>query len=1155
MTKKSEVRTIVLEEIEKDIIGPRLGSLEIITELPTTSYLSGILFPRETNIEPEEDEDFLKSDGEEESPEDKFSTNIGLKPTSMGISCRIEKNTRTVLAKIQYGKYSPIAKTENYGVKFQREHFEFKKELDITNQNPDPIELGEEGINLRYKMREINEKELILSVFIVNTTTPQKDRLGVIRRSVFQPQIILTAINETDLIFIDDESSFDKTDKLDPDALLLTLLLNSKKNFATGHSCAADWDDEQSKGNKINLLKTTFMPIQLTKKISHVDLPDVIGLDMTKLSEVKDFSNYNELLMPIITHYKNWINQLESKLDSVPTNLRGTAEEQIRQCHYASERIKRGIEIVSKNEKHAGESFRFTNMAMALQQKYGEWAKKNRETGKVNGVSPPVFFGRWRLFQIAFILLNIESIVYPTEKQRKEHEIADLLWFPTGGGKTEAYLGIIAFTIAQRRLRGYNSEEQEHSVKSYGVTVFMRYTLRLLTVQQFQRASLLMCACEYIRRSEKNPNSDILKWGYEPFYVGIWVGGTTTPNTISDAQDVLDKYQRTGTKPKLKNPCQLNNCPWCGAKISERNHDFEGPIPQFRAYCSRDGCLFSKRKCVDDPDNSIPILVVDEDVYHRCPSLLISTIDKFAQIAWREETGNIFGMADIYCTKCGFTSSSGHLNHQKQSGFTYEMLNVNTKAEPPELIVQDELHLISGPLGTLTGLYETAIDLLCTRNIDGIKVGPKIIASTATTKSATNQIHKLFDRIETRVFPPQGFSFGEAFFSKEEFDVDAGKAYVGICATGKSGLTILAKISAAILRKIRYLDEHNMYSKNDLDPYYTLVSYFNSIREMGGAYKMYEDSVPNFMQRIHNNFEVQTPMQTTISQNSEDITNEDLVQANENQNIILASKQKWVNNLGSPLELTSRVDSSEIPDILNKLEIGLENGKPVDLLLSSNMLSVGVDLPRLGVMIINGQPKNHSEYIQASGRIGRNSPGLIITNYNYLKPRDLSHYENFKFYHSTFYKHVESVSLTPFSARSRDRGLFGVLVGLTRLLIPKLAENNRAQNFDPENPTIKPTLALIRNFIEKRVTSIDNPEKDDVMADFDKKVAEWDQIRTKKRPLKYKSNPYKLADKTKKQSDYYLLKSIENPDLGEKFVPMSLRDAEKQEALWYVEEE
>jgi hypothetical protein len=1149
LSQKSAVRKIILSEIENDVIGPRNGSDESIKEYPSTAYLSGVLFPKETDVETDSEGE-IKSESEDES-----SPNMGMKPSSMGVTCRVEAKTKIILAKIQYGKYSPKAKDENYGMEYQREHFEFRKDLDLSNNDPKPIELGEEGINLRYKIRKNSENQIILSVFIVNSCKPQKNRLGVLKRSIFQPKITLSATNETDYVFVDDESSFNKTDPSDPDALLLTLLFNSKKNFGTGHSCVVNWDDNQIKENKINLIQTTFAPVQSIKKITHVDLPEISGLDMTELSKVDDFLKYKEKLMPIITSYENWILQLESQLDSLPEDLKATAREQIVQCRHASKRIQRGIDIVSKNENHAGESFRFTNMAMALQQKYGNWAKSNREVGKVEGVSPPEFFGRWRLFQIAFILLNIESIVYPTESDRKEHEIADLLWFPTGGGKTEAYLGIIAFTMSLRRLRGYNSENQEHSVKSYGVSVIMRYTLRLLTVQQFQRASLLMCACEYIRRNETIPNSEILKWGNEPFYVGIWVGGSTTPNTISDAQDVLDQYKKTGTRPTKKNPCQLNNCPWCGAKITQKNYDLAGPIPQFRAYCSRDACLFSKKKCTDDDDYdlSLPVLLIDDDVYCRCPSLLISTIDKFAQITWKEKTGNLFGKADVYCLKCGFTQSKGHPKHQEYDSI---ILNESTKADPPELIVQDELHLISGPLGTLTGLYETAIDLLCMRNIDGMQVGPKIIASTATTKSATNQIHKLFDRSETRIFPPQGFSFGDSFFSKEDPDENAGKLYVGICSTGKSGLTILAKISAAILRKTRSLQEKNTYNPDDLDPYYTLVSYFNSTREMGGAFKMFQDSVPGFMQRIYNNFEVEDTAQTKIIQKkSDEITNDDLIQSFETKDTQIASKRKFVNNLLPPEELTSRVESSEIPDILNKLEIGLSKGTPVDTLLSTNMLSVGVDLPRLGVMIINGQPKNHSEYIQASGRIGRESPGLIITSYNYLKPRDLSHYENFKFYHSTFYKHVESVSLTPFSARSRDHGLFGVVVALVRLLIPILGENNNAQDFDPEHVNIKPTLSLIRNFIENRVNSVDAQETENALKDFDNVVREWDQIRTNKRPLKYKSNFHKLADKTAKQSDYYLLKTIENPEIGEKFAPMSLRDAEKNEALWYVEEQ
>ncbi len=1151
LDKANEVRQLLIEEIEKDVVGPRFGDSEVISEWPTSAYLAGILFPRETRTEPDEDEEFSESDDDDSTTEKATSSNVGTKPSSMGLTCRIEKTTKKVLASIKYGMYDSLAKSEEdqYYIGFSREPFFYERKLDLENPDKEPITLSHKGIELRYSVREF-PNEYVLSVFLVNNIPPQDQKAGIIKESVFQPSIVLSSLNKEDKIILDDKSNYEKIDPNDSDSLLFGLLFNSKKIFGIGHSCSVEWNEDDVIDSKIHMIKTTFTPKQTVKAIRPAKI-ELDGLDMKKLYSVSDYSEYKNLLMPIVTEYREWIQKsLKDNLNAVPSEYQRTGENQIKECEYAASRIENGIKIISNNEFQSGEAFKFANLAMAFQQSYGKWAKINRKKMKVEGLPPSDIEGKWYLFQIAFFLMNIQSIVKPKEL---DHEIAELLWFPTGGGKTEAYLGIIAFTIALRRLRGWDKNENGFTSKSYGVTVIMRYTLRLLTIQQFQRAASLMCACEFIRRREKIQGSNELKWGYEPFYVGLWVGSQATPNTLADAENVLTTAKKTGNLPKSRNPVQLIHCPWCGAGINQYNYDVNGTPKQCRAYCSRSGCPFSKESCVGDSDNSLPVLVVDEDIYSRCPSLLIATVDKFAQIAWKEKVAAIFGQVNFHCTKCGFARGFTHPNHGEK--YPSIQLEGSNKLDPPELIVQDELHLIAGPLGTLTGLYETAIDVMCSRTVDGKVIGPKIIASTATTKTASDQILCLFNRNETRVFPPQGFSFGNSFFAEEiSIDQEPGKIYLGLCATAKSGLTILAKISAAVLRKVRYFDEEKRFSKTDLDPYYTLVSYFNSIREMGGAYKMYEDSVPGFMQRIHNNVELRNETELIDKTKSKEIDDKELESSLETQETPTAKTKKWANEIKSPVELTSRVDSGDIPEILSKLEVSMMDGVPEDLLLSTNMLSVGVDIPRLGAMIINGQPKNHSEYIQASGRIGRKWPGLIITSYNYLKPRDLSHYENFKFYHSTFFKNVESVSLTPFSARSRDRGLFGILVGMVRLLLPQLAGDKDAQNFDSTSPDIKEKLDFIRKYLEKRVDAIDSPEKNETLNDFNRKIKKWDEHRTKKSPLKYAGNRYKYANKAKKQNEWYLLRTIENDDKGLETVPLSLREAEKNEKLWYLED-
>ena len=1164
---QDEVRQILIKEIEDDIIGPRLGPEEEINANPTSEYLAGILHPKQTKVSSEDDETTSGSNGNDDTASltEPIAANSGMMPSSIGLTCRITKNTQNVRAKISFGRYKPIKKDDDnkYDVRYKREPFEEIIDLDIANPKTKQLE-SDENLKLKYSVKEL-DSENVLSVFLVNDREQEERSRSFVTDCIFQAKIILSSIDNEEKIFLDDKSYFGKTDTNDPDSMLFGLLFNSRKNFGTGHTCAVEWDEENISDNMINEIFTSQIPKQRVLRVSPFEL-DMEGLDMKKLYSVKNFEEYNSLLTPIVQEYENWIKNLENKISDekiVPNQFKETAKQQLVECKYALERINAGIGIISKNEDGAGEIFRFVNRVMALQQSYGKWAKQNVKNKKVEGNTPTEINGKWRLFQVAFILMNIESIIHPKSVDRK---IADLLWFPTGGGKTEAYLGLVTFVIALRRMKGWDKNSNEMTEQAYGVNVIMRYTLRLLTVQQFQRASALMCACEHIRKLEKIPGTDEKKWGDEPFFVGLWVGGGTTPNRLEGEKQgtcewaIKEGHKRHTILNISPSPFQLINCPWCGQELDEYCYEIGGTPKQCRVFCSRDRCEFSKKS---NPDGDyLPVLVVDDDIYRRCPSLLIATVDKFAQIAWQEKPASIFGLVDKYCQKCGFFRSqlSSDSAHNHQGGLEAWDIRGGKNLIPPELIIQDELHLISGPLGTLTGLYETAIDLLCTRNLDGAKVLPKIIASTATTKTSSTQIHSLFGREDTKIFPPQGFNFGDSFFAKEQpVDDDPGKMYLGLCATGKSGLTILGRASASLLRKVRYLKEEKLYPDNVLDPYFTLVSYFNSIRELGGAEKSYKDSVPGFMQRIHENELQKTTTKPKLAESNEiQLSMEDLQNISESQPIpeeedVEKAKHKWVDKILKTEELTGRAESGEIPEILRSLEIELGEKDPLDLLLSTNMLSVGVDIPRLGVMIINGQPKNHSEYIQATGRIGRVAPGLILASYAYLKPRDLSHYENFKYYHSTFFKNVEPVSITPFAPRARDAGLFGIFVGLVRTLIPRLSKNEDAQLFDPKNPNFLKSLTDIKDTIEGRVDSIDPSERDDTLKQLDELIERWNQYRKKKIPLFYRKNPYKYAKK--EENVWHLLKTDEHDENQLIKTPNSLRDAEQEQKLWYMKDQ
>ena len=1086
-----DIRSAIIDEIRKDTVGPKRGPEEMVSESPTLVYLSGILFPRNHPVDADDEEQselFVKGE-EDDEPASRYNTYAGQKPSSFGLTCSMSNSEEAVKVNLEYGVYSRI--NNQYWRKPYAESFTLR----LDEEEPQPLEANEQFL-LKHTVRRRGDN-YILSVFVVNSIVKKGARMRSIGDCIFQPKITLQSTEPEKKIFIGIPSSPTHSDD---DSELLEMLFRDQKNFAMGHGCSAQWDSAAGESGAAATIRTEFVPHQRIPTIQTRKVDDMDGLDMKVLYSTPDQSEYRSLLEPIAAEYEEWIhNTLEAGLDRIPSQHRSAAERQIVECQNALRRIREGIDTVS-SDRIAGKAFAFANRAMRLQRARSSWAGSNVEAGKVEGYEPPEDKGRWWLFQLAFILLNITSIANPKSKERG---VADLLWFPTGSGKTEAYMGLIAFTIFHRRLR-VNDPRQDYL--RYGTSVIMRYTLRLLTIQQFHRLATLMCSCEYIRRSDEKT------WGGEPFLVGLWIGSNTTPNSLDGEFGAIKAIEeaRNGNPPQKHNPIQLTSCPWCGQPIGPYNYCVEGDIRQCRVYCQRKSCDFAKRP---DRESGIPVLVVDEDIYRRCPSLIIGTVDKFAQMAWVPQTGSIFGRADSLCKKHGFVLPrlDGCSHGPPESLFFADRGRPNL--EPPELIIQDELHLIAGPLGTLVGMYETAIDILCSNNGSP----PKVIASTATTRRAQQHIKSLFNR-NASVFPPPGFTFGDSFFSERAPDSDPGKTFVGVCTTTKSSVHTLGRLSAAMLQKVRTLKD--ACSSKDLDPFYTLVSYFNTIRELGVADRLYDSSVARLMRLIHADYEEPD-----------------------------GAGRRWE---GEPLirtDLTSRKSSNEIPDILKRLGNGFESGNAYDVLLCTNMLSVGVDIARLGTMIINGQPKNHSEYIQASGRIGRQSPGLVVVNYNYLKPRDLSHYESFQYYHSTLHKNVEMASLTPFSARSRDRALFGVMVALARLLDPSLADNPKAGRFKPG----KRHADLIRGLllqIEARVQDVDPSEADGTRADFERLVEEWKTYARDENDLRYKKNIYYMARRT---NSAYLLGSVESKREGKITIPNSLRDAEPSIGIKYLD--
>ena len=819
---------------------------------------------------------------------------------------------------------------------------------------------------------------------------------------------------------------------MDEEECSLELLYRHKKIYGTGLGTSVDWDiDEQGKGSVWN----DFFPIEEIPAMNF-SLPKnrVITnneLSMKYLSDLNSIDKDTKIssMYSLVDLYKSWVVDLEKTASLLDTKYISAASKNIAECRRAYERMYAGIKTLKENET-AYKAFLLANRAMFMQRVHitmqSDMAKKSADRypgddeisvwlRSVDYYKEDDANCRWRPFQIAFLLMDINSIVYDDSPERN---IVDLIWFPTGGGKTEAYLGLTAFAIFYRRLT--------HSKEAAGTTVIMRYTLRLLAAQQFTRAATLICACEYIRQQceKKHRKYPIYSLGKEPISIGLWIGGTHIPNRNEGKNSAsyhleklknVSKHYYVRSEKERHNKFQVLKCPWCGTKMvkDDRNNKLVGEWgynmgsgKHFYMFCPQEDCDFT---------NKLPIQIIDDELYRNPPTLLFGTVDKFAMMPWDGRIGAFFGIGS------------------------------NNRA--PELIIQDELHLISGALGTVVGIYETAVDGICGQK----GVYSKIIASTATIRRAKEQCSVLYNR-EVVQFPAPGLDAEDSFFAREStIDYEKGiygRKYIGIMPSGKTKAMTEIRMMAALMQKAYTMDMPDEIK----DKFWTLTVYFNSLKDLGKASTLVDDDVKDFIIRTANR------MFTT-------------------RRLIVRAD-----------ELTSRVSTTELNETLDKLEkieYSKENMEAKQyassVLLATNMISVGIDVARLNVMLMVGQPKLTSEYIQASSRVGRSFPGLCFIQYDATKSRDRSHYERFRSYHESFYRFVEPTGATPFSKPARERALHAVLTAMIRQR-EEWKDDKDAQKFDMGN--LEKSISEIQEFILSRIKSInarsENQLKDDI---------------------------------------------------------------------------
>ncbi len=1046
----NDLRDELTDMVIRDLLGPAGGPDEELSQYEDHAYqryLVGMLAPRDSAIAGSELDELATSDGdegEEGAPESGVPAGNTYFPSSMGMSFVIDNEVTQIVVEAEWGQYLRIKsgvqqnKDGNPANVWKRKPVcahPINLQLHDGNIGPRILHPDHPLVLLQGRIRSTPDG-WVVTLFMVNQQEERKGRSEPKDEVwVFQPKLRVRGV-EHQPIFVQRRHAKVDLSKMDPltreESETLEMLYRHQREFAVGHGISVHATLPEPLAECAIQVETEWVPIfevpQQTPR-SAADDKNLAGMtmDMKLLAELSK----DELiasLRHIETAYQVWIKMEEAKLSLPSEKLAGhedAAKRTVDCCTRALQRIKTGIDLIQTNPL-AEEAFRFANRAMWQQRIHSIFSRKVRKKEmRVEDIVATVDleqYRSWRLFQLAFILLNLPSLtdLHHPDRSHETDAVADLLWFATGGGKTEAYLGLTAYTLALRRLQTMEGHRGDH-----GIAVLMRYTLRLLTLQQFQRATALICACEVIRRA------DIDKWGETPFRLGLWVGNKTTPNTLASAANVLRQRNVGGRPSSTGTPHQITSCPLCGSEIKEQHlRVYEAPsdIGRCITYCGDDlgRCEFTEK---NSPKEGLPVMIVDEDIYRRPPSLLIATVDKFAQMPWKGETQMLFGKVNAICDRHGFLSPEvkDGQSHPARSGLPSVKNRPHPFLRPPDLIIQDELHLISGPLGSMVGLYETAVDELCSWEVDGQKVRPKVIASTATIRRAPDQVQKLFVR-KLEVFPPQGTNIRDSFFAiqRPTGQDHPGRRYLGISAFGRRYPVAMIRSYVAHMAAAQVL-----YDKYDrlADPWMTLTGYFNSIRELAGTRRLVEDDIRARLR--------------------------DADQRG------LAKRRI---RMGSVEELTSRKSGVDIPKILERMEATFDktleaqraaerkekkpvtSSIPYDVILATNMISVGVDIDRLGLMLVAGQPKNTSEYIQATSRIGRStsSPGLVCTVFNWARPRDLSHYERFEHYHETFYKHVEALSITPFSARALDRGLSGVMVGLLRLWDDHLNGNMKA---------------------------------------------------------------------------------------------------------------
>ncbi|KVR98556.1 helicase-related protein [Burkholderia vietnamiensis] len=946
------LRSEFMAEIRARLIGP-LAPDEALPERPNKRYLTGMVFPKGTTTsaataDEEEQADDISADDDQDELESPVDMLFQRLPASVGMTFALAHDGKRITVLADGAKYerrraevvaadadeAPARAARGVPLVWQRVSLGEREngaaiEFDLADgdRQEKPILGGHANVQLFVRRAQ---GVRVATVSLINASTLEEEAPLDVSEILFQ--VRLKCVPDCGIPAYPDPPVVSD----DPEAEELALQYRSLPAFAVGHGCGVAWPEPEAgvvASVEVDYLPAVEVP-PVTTEIDDLPPPVVQALSLYRLQD--QAHDPLPAFVQLLKIYRAWRGRLDS--EDVPPRFATAKRNVLARIDAVIGRMADGISLLQSTPE-VMTLFRMANRAMLLSLARAQ-ANRERKPGErfrdvdIAALDPDAIC--WRPFQIAFFLLSLRGLWEPGHADRR---IADLIWFPTGGGKTEAYLAVAAFEMLRRRV--------VDGARGGGTAVVKRYTLRLLTIQQFERAGGLMCALETMRQHGEIRTA-------EPFSLGLWVGGDSSPNDHAGACSDLQKiFKAAGRVEGVKVP--LKHCPVCATPIvrSPKNEGTDGVglrevAGKVEVFCPNADCCYH---------GALPISFIDDHLYATPPTMLLGTVDKFAMLAWRHEARAFFG--------------------------------TDRDVDPPSLIIQDELHLISGPLGTIAGIYEAAIDTA----IAQLGRPAKYICATATIRRADEQIRKLYGR-QACLFPPPGLDATDSFFSRARHDAP-GRLYVGAMGQGHTPTFSNVIASAALLAAGGEMCER---VGERADTWWTLVAYHNSKRELGKTLSLARDDIPARLKAL-----------------------------GEDRNVRGSGVQ----------ELSANLPDGEIPEVLHKLGVNMTSPQALDFVACTNMLSVGVDVPRLGLMMVNGQPKTVSEYIQASSRVGRDNkrpPGVVMALFSPTKPRDRSHYEFFRPFHKGYYRHVEPTSVTPYALPAQNRGLHGAFLALVRMV-------------------------------------------------------------------------------------------------------------------------